>query len=239
MVGGAFASLIAGGTATAAATATATAVVSAVYTGAIYGAVIGAATSALTGGDILQGALKGAIIGGITGGIAKGFSIASSGGVGSGGGLAGTPGNIGESALKTTGEVASSAQSVPSGLLEPGVAADALGNTAESFNLATNVVEKTPELLQKGVNFIESRPNVGLLAGQTLSGIAQGAMEGEAANDQLALAMERDRLARDARKIKGITDLNLEPGRPTVMGFKSPTIYKYDPETGGLVKVGA
>jgi hypothetical protein len=181
---------------------TAATIATGVFYGIAIGALVGGVSAALKGGNILKGALVGALVGGVTGGI--GASLMGSAGLAAGGvAEAGAGAGVGE---------AYATSMVPSGILGPpaslpgaivptaaemaggGVAATGTGFLSQATNLF-----KDPKVLAAGI-------------GQA----ASSALDARTAKANLDAQMARDKLYLDAKKIKGLSTIELQTVLPTI-----------------------
>jgi hypothetical protein len=216
--------------ATAATGAAVTALVAAAYTYAVVGAVVGAATSLISGGSIIKGALKGAMIGGIGGAIGSAAGlIGEAGATGAGVGEAGLAGSeVGGGVAPLAADEFALTGAVGAGA-GGGAGAGAGAGAGGAGTGATGILGKAGE-------WIKTNPQSAALAAQGLGGAAKGISENMASQDTLNYLMERDRLNRDAIKIKGLTNIELKTVLPSIAKFTETP--KWQMPQAGLIGGG-
>lgn len=211
-------------------TAAAASFVTAVYVGAAVGAVVGGVKAAISGDNILKGALKGAAVGAVTSGA---LNI-----VGQAAGLVGPSASSAATKTATTGvstEIA--APSAGQTAVDTAQSGVSVGAPHQLGPVAPPDVVSPPGkgILSSVSNFIETKPNQAMMLGQSLSGTAQGLISSKTQDANLAALMERDRLNREP--FISLDGVSMNRVQPTVRNFKPLPSYKYDEETGRLVKV--
>lgn len=208
------------------------AIATGILIGAAVGALIGGVTAALKGGDILKGALMGAVFGGITGGIGAGLGLAT-GLLGAGAPAAGA--GVSEAALIGVAETgiaipattAAGPTIAGAGGVIPGPISGGTGTLAGGAG-ATSA-------LSKAAGWIGANPEVAKVGAAAIGGGAKGILEGQSKQKELDALMERDRLNREAKQIRGLTLVELKTVLPSIGKFTETPAWVM-PEAGLLGK---
>jgi hypothetical protein len=190
---------------------------------------MGAATSLLTKQDPLKGAIMGAVVGGVSGGVMQGLSLAAGPSAGVGGAGVGAAPSVGSAGLEaaaapategmvdlTTGTIHGASQGVASGA----VAGSPTG-PAVILPVAANTTKQAVDATNRGLlsGWMEKNPYMANITAQTLGGAAKGMLESRTSEKEIAALMERDKLNRDALKIKGLTEIDMKVALPSIAGF--------------------
>ena len=196
-------------------------------TAMVYGAIAGAVVSAVTNkGNMLKNAVKGALSG------AAGAGLASAGM-----GMAGATGTA-----NTAVELSPLEAAVELSALEAAGGIDAATKAGEAAKAGGTVKTLTPPaeapkgLLERAINWIETKPETAKILGQGAAGAAKSFIDKETSQAQIEALMERDRLNREALKVGGLAGLSKEPAIPQVGGFLDKPQWQLDPMTGLLQK---
>lgn len=201
-------------------------------TAMVYGAIAGAVVSAVTNkGNMLKNAVKGALSG------AAGAGLASAGM-----GTANTAVEL--SPLEAAGGIDAGQATAGSQLsaVEASGGIDAATKAGEAAKAGGTVKTLTPPaeapkgLLERAINWIETKPETAKILGQGAAGAAKSFIDKETSQAQIEALMERDRLNREALKVGGLAGLSKEPAIPQVGGFLDKPQWQLDPMTGLLQK---
>lgn len=207
-------------------------------TAMVYGAIAGAVVSAVTNkGNMLKNAVKGALSG------AAGAGLASAGmGMAGATGTANTAVEL--SPLEAAGGIDAGQATAGSQLsaVEASGGIDAATKAGEAAKAGGTVKTLTPPaeapkgLLERAINWIETKPETAKILGQGAAGAAKSFIDKETSQAQIEALMERDRLNREALKVGGLAGLSKEPAIPQVGGFLDKPQWQLDPMTGLLQK---
>ena len=216
-------------------------------TAMVYGAIAGAVVSAVTNkGNMLKNAVKGALSG------AAGAGLASAGmGMAGATGTANTAVELSPleaavelSPLEAAGGIDAGQATAGSQLsaVEASGGIDAATKAGEAAKAGGTVKTLTPPaeapkgLLERAINWIETKPETAKILGQGAAGAAKSFIDKETSQAQIEALMERDRLNREALKVGGLAGLSKEPAIPRVGGFLDKPQWQLDPMTGLLQK---